>query len=82
MAVLDTFLLQVVGTVASSLTAALLLWAVSILRDMRETGEENERRSVRNTKALRQSGIPRPPAEGDIPPEYRVETSENASGSD
>lgn len=82
MAVLDAFLLQVVGTLTSTLTAALLAWAVSILRDMRETTEQNESRSVRNAKALRQSGISRPPAEGDIPAEYRVANSEQSSGSD
>jgi hypothetical protein len=82
MAILDAFLLQVVGTLTSTLTAALLAWAVSILRDMRETTEENERRSVRNTRALRQSGITRPAAGSDIPPEYQPNRSENMSGSD
>lgn len=82
MAVLDAFLLQVVATVMSALTVALLTWTVSILQDMRDTTEQNESRSVRNAKALRQSGIPRPPAEGDIPPEYRANRSETNSGSD
>lgn len=82
MALLDAFLVQIVGTVASTVTAALLFWAVSILRDMRDTTEQNESRSVRNAKALRQSGIPRPPAEGDIPPEYRPNRAETNSGSD
>lgn len=78
----DTFVLQAVGTLASTVTAALLFWAVSILRDMRETTEANERRSVRNARALEESGIERPPARPDIPAEYQPNRSENASDSD
>ena len=79
---LDTLVLQVVGTLASSLTAALLLWAVSILRDMRDTTESNERRSVRNARALDAEGILRPPATVDITTEYRDESRPNKTNAD
>jgi hypothetical protein len=67
MALVDTFLLQVVGTLASTATVGLLGWAVSLLRNISETTEENERRSIRNARALQRNDIHRPPAWSDVP---------------